>query len=242
MVIISRVQHPFNLVLGASEVKLLKIFSAFNKENITIDYITERLKINKDQLMCAAGFNQNIQDLPEILTILNLKDHNQLIKERNQAFISDVYKNLNINNIKDIYRFIVEENKTKSMLQIITQRLKKIEQKIDQTVSNRVIEGYKKEIQTLYVYQVFNHKFVESRLSKDVSSFRVLVNEVAIMIEQEFISAEDALFNDSIMPQEKLFILNQGLIPKELIVKRIKDKTISKTEKKILNNYLKQLR
>lgn len=237
----------FNDILTEDESELLQRFTPY-LQNIqgspsSINVVAGDLKLRKEQLTCALGFNPNIRMLIEILPILGFATFNELDQERNRIYISDIYKRLSLDNVIRIYERIHGEEQILEVMQyLLRNRLESIEAEIETTVNSMIIERYKNEMRSIYNLGIASIDFTEERLDKKESGFRALLNEVTIIVESKMMPVGEIFFRDTILPQEKQKLLNKGLIPKEIVQSRINEKGISIEEKKILTDYLAQLR
>jgi hypothetical protein len=235
----------FNEILCASEEELVQKFYKFSDDpsldrEEKLRAVAQKFVLRSAQLICAVGFNPNASQLTEILSIMGFDSFDELVKERNDIFTSDIYKRLTFDNIIEIYSSIKTNPEALQIMQyLLKTRLEKIEGKIEATVNTMIIEKYKGEMRAIYFDRIATIDFVEERLNNKDSGFRALLNEVAIIIESKLIPAGDIFFRDSILPEEKGKLLNKGLIPIDLVESRLTDESISSDEKKILLEYLK---
>lgn len=235
----------FRDILSNSSEELLKIFYVYNKDEIRaykeqrLEKIAKSLKLRREQLICAIGFNPNFANLTEIIHMLGFSSIDKLAQERNEIFITDIYKKLSLDNILTLYSIVKDFTETVQVMQyLVEQRLKTIEEKIEATVNSMLIEKYKAEIRSIYLDGIAGIDFAEMRLDKIDSGFRALLNEVTIITESRLIPAGDIFFRNTILPEEKRKLLNKGLIPLELVYARLEDESISPREKKMLQDYL----
>ena len=93
----------FNDILFGSEEALLQLFYKFKTSsstpNTSINDIAKSFLLRKEQLICALGFNPDARYLIELLPALGFATFNELDQERNNIFISDIYKRLPLDNI-----------------------------------------------------------------------------------------------------------------------------------------------
>ncbi len=210
----------------------------FNDERTEI--IAMKLGLRREELIVAVGFNPHINECAEILPIIGFKSMDDLAKERNEIFISDIYRKINLEQILEIYSNVKEFPKMLQVMQYLAEhRLKNIETKIEETVNSALIEKYKVEMKTIYMDGIAGIDFAENRLGSIDSGFRALLNEVTIITESRVIPAGDIFFRNTILPEEKRKLLNRGLIPLELVEARLEDVGISSRERKILEDYIK---
>jgi hypothetical protein len=237
----------FDDILFESEEALLQRFHKFksgnNLQGPSLTDIAAGFRLRKEQAICAIGFNPDARLMIEVLPILGFATFNELDQERNNIFITDIYKRLSLENIVKIYERIREDQKTLQVMQyLLKSRLNKVESEIESTVNSMVIEKYKTEMRAVYSLGIAGMDFIEERLDRRDSGFRALLNEVTMIVENKLIPVGEIFFRDTILPQEKQKLLNKGLIPKELIQSRVNETGISTEEKKILNDYLRMHR
>lgn len=238
----------FNELLTSEGEELVKTFHVFidldkrvGKKKLGI--IAKKLRLRPEQLIVAAGFNPEFRDTPELLPILAYESIDDLIKDRNELFIKDIYKKLSLNNILAVYDAVKSDTETLQVMQyLMVQRLQTIEERIEETVNSVIIEKYKTEIRTIYSDGIAGIDFAEKRLDKLDSGFRALLNEVYIITENKIIPAGDIFFRDTILPEEKRKLLVKGLIPNDLIRSRLEDEQISQRERKMLNDYINSIK
>jgi hypothetical protein len=235
----------FRDILSNSTEELLKVFYVFDDDEFKVnkthqlDRIARKLRLRTEQLICAIGFNPNLVNLTEIIHLLGYTNIDEVVKKRNELFISDIYKKISLDNILTLYNVVKDHPETLQVMQyLVEQRLRSIESKIEATVNSIIIEKYKAEIRAIYLDGIAGIDFAEMRLDKIDSGFRALLNEVTIITESRIIPAGDIFFRDTVLPQEKRKLLNKGLIPLELVHARLEDETISQREKKMLQEYL----
>ena len=231
--------------MSDSSEELLKVFYVFGTDKFKADKINQQdkiakeLKLRTEQLICAIGFNPNFGNLTEVIHLLGYSNIDELVKKRNEIFITDNYKKVSLDNVLTIYNVVKDFPETLQVMQyLVEQRLKSIETKIEATVNSIIIEKYKAEIRSIYLDGIAGIDFAERRLDKIDSGFRALLNEVSIITESRIIPAGDIFFRNTILPEEKRKLLNKGLIPLELVRARLEDETVSPREKKMLQDYL----
>lgn len=234
----------FDDILFDSEEALLQRFYKFKSDSSTpatpISEISKSFMLRNEQLICALGFNPDARFLIELLPSLGYATFSELDQERNDIFISDIYKKLPLDNIEKIYERIKDNQKMLEAMQVLLKsRLEKIETEIESTVNSMIIEKYKSEMRAVYGLGIASIEFTEERLDKQDSGFRALLNEVTMIVENKLMPVGEIFFRDSILPQEKQKLLNKGLIPKELVQLRINENQIKSEEKKILMDYLR---
>jgi hypothetical protein len=235
----------FKEILTASEEELVQKFYKFRDEKSEsredkLTAIGRNFVLRGSQLVCAVGFNPNATQLTEVLSIMGFNSFDELVKQRNDIFTTDIYKRITFENIIDIYDSIKNNAELLQIMQyLLKTRLNNIEGKIEATVNTLIIEKYKSEMRAIYFDRIAAIDFVEERLNNKDSGFRALLNEVAIIIESKLIPTGDIFFRDTIFPEEKRKLLNKGLIPIDLVESRLADDSISAEERKILLEHMK---
>jgi len=225
----------------------LQQFYRFRDDPVAFDNklsaIAKKCRLHSQQLICAVGFNPHVKYLTEVFPVIGFATYQELSQERNDIFVSDIYKRLSLDNILKIYETIVADRELLGLMQyLLKSRLDKIEERIEETVNSLVIEKYKSEIRAIYNGGVATIDFAEERLNRQNSGFRALLNEVNIIVESKLIPAGEIFFRDTILPQEKQKLLSKGLIPKELVESRLADENTSSDEKKVLYDHLRSER
>ena len=234
----------FKEILNSNEEELLQLLYKFNvsveSSEDKAEAIGMKLKLREAQLICAIGFNESTRNLPEIPPILGFDNYDALLNSRNEFFTTDIYKLVSLDNILSIYSVVKNDVANKQIIEyLLSNRLKSIEKRIDETVNSLIIDKYKEEMRAIYSDGVVGLDFVENRLEVSDSGFRALLNEVTLIVENKIIPVGELFFRDSILPQEKRKLLNKWLIPRPLIETRLEDPNISDVEKKILYDYMK---
>lgn len=236
----------FEEILTASSEDLLKtLYKSSSGQDSKVSgsrtkQVARNLGLTYSQLVCALGFNATIQELSDVLAVMGFESYDALAKERNQAFVSDIYQQLGIKDVLAIYAHVVDCLPLLEVIQhLLIRRLEKIEDRIEATVNSVVIERYKKEMRAIYNDGVAQIEFAEERLSKTHSGFRALLNEVALIVESRLIPVGDIFFRDSILPEEKRRLVIRGLIPRELIESRLADPQVPEHERSVLEDQLK---
>jgi hypothetical protein len=237
----------FRDIIGASEEQLLQRFYRY-KDEVTamgnrLQDIARKEGLRPEQLVCAVGFNPHSRYLTEIMPLLGFATFEELSKERNDVFTSDIYKRVSLDDVLAIYVSVKDDPATLQVMQyLLKERLERVERRIEETVNSLIIDKYKAEMRAIYSDGVADVDFADQRLNRQDSGFRALLNEVSIIIDSKLIPAGDIFFRSSILPEEKRKILNKGLIPKDLIQARLDDQNTSPEEKQVLLEYLKQHR
>ena len=200
------------------------------------------LNVSLGQLTCAAGFNANIYELPDVINLLGFESHAALVQMRNGYFTHDIYERLGIKNILALYTHIATNAALEADLQhLLLKRLATIEASIEATVDPLVIERYKKEMRALYGSGLAHPAFVEGRPQQTDSGFRALLSEVTLIVENRIIPVGDIFFRDAILPEEKRRLIAHGLVPRSLVETRLTYPNLAPGEQRMLEEQLRLL-
>ena len=126
----------FRDILAAPEEKLVQIFYRIKPLQhddfiAKINHTASQLDVNHSQLVCALGFNKNIRDLTDILSVIGFTSYKLLSYRRNELFSTDTYDGLDIDNILDIYTERLEDAELLDTLrELLPARFSSIEAKI----------------------------------------------------------------------------------------------------------------
>jgi hypothetical protein len=236
---------PFRTILTAEEESLVQRFFRYKDSNASMaNRLAEVAKVEglrNEQLICAVGFNSRSRVVTEIMPILGYATFEELVRDRNNIFTTDIYRRLPLDNVLAIYAAVREDPENLRVMQyLLKERLLNVEQRIEETVNSMIIDRYKSEIRTVYNDGIADVDFAEERLNRSDSGFRALLNEVGIIIDARLIPAGDIFFRDSILPEEKRRLLARGLIPRDLIETRLNDENISADERAVLNEFMRR--
>lgn len=240
----------FEEILTASGEELLKtLYKSASSQDERLASGTARarlvarnLGLTYAQLVCALGFNAGIEDLSDVLATIGFASYDELARERNVIFTTDIYQQLGIRDVLAVYQHAPKNMRLLEVLQhLIARRLQRIEDRIEETVNAIIIERYKKEMRSIYGDGVAQIDFAEQRLANTHSGFRALLNEVTLIAESRLIPVGDIFFRDSVLPEEKRRLIIRNLIPRELIQTRLADERIGAQERAVLEDQLKLL-
>ena len=79
----------------------------------------------------------------------------------------------------------------------------------------------------------------KNRLNNPECGYRALLNEVTIIAESKIIPVDEIFFRDTVLLEEKRKMLQRGLIPDELIEKRLQDESVCFEEQDLLEEHMK---
>jgi len=234
----------FTELLTASDAELVKIFYKITvNENddfiIKINKAGTQLGLNHTQLVCALGFNRHIRDLSDIYSTLGFRSYKLLAYRCNELFSTDTYSQLGIDNVLDIYSERLEDQQIlDNIKQMINPRLGKIEAYIAKNDDPSHIFSYRMEVQSIYSAGIVDKAFAEQRLQQNNGKFRIISDEVNAIVQAGFFPPSNLFFQDSLVPEEKKLLIENGHINPDMIKNRLQKTTISQEERDLLETYL----
>lgn len=201
--------------------------------------VARNLGLTSAQLVCALGFNPQIRNLYDIISLVGFDSYDALAHARNIAFTEDIYHELGIKDVLALYQHVTSDLTMLEVMQhLLQRRLESIEGRIESTVNSVLIERYKKEIRAIYNDGVAQIEFAEQRLARTDSGFRALLNEVTLIVESRVLPVGDVFFRDTVLPEEKRRLIMRGLIPRELVVARLQVPDLAAREREVLTEQL----
>jgi len=234
----------FTELLTASDADLVKTF--YNvKSDPSVDFIkninsiAEQLKLNHSQLVSAIGFNKNIRDLTDIITVLGFKSYKVMIYRRNELFTTDTYQQLGIDNILDIYSARLEDEEIlETLRELLQPRLQHIETDIEKTDDPSYTFSYRMEIHSIYQSGIADKSFAEERIQKDIGKYRHMASELNEMIDAGIFPPSNFFFMESISPDEKRELIQQDYVSSDMIKNRLQNSKISADEREMLEEFV----
>ena len=234
----------FTELLTASDAELVKTFYKVKSEP-SIDFIQNinsiaaQLELNHSQLVCAIGFNKNIRDLIDIMTVLGFKSYKVMIYRRNELFTTDTYQQLGIDNILDIYSARLEDEEIlKTLRELLQPRLQHIETDIGKTGDPGHTISYRMEIHSIYQSGIADKAFAKERVQKDIGKYRLIASELNEMINADIFPPSNFLFMASISPDEKRELIQQKHISSDMVINRLQNAKISEDERDMLEEFV----
>jgi hypothetical protein len=234
----------FTELLTASDAELVKIF--YNvKSDPSVDFIkninsiAEQLKLNHSQLVSAIGFNKNIRDLTDIISVLGFKSYKVMIYRRNELFTTDTYQQLGIDNVLDIYSARLEDEEIlETLRELLQPRLQHIETDIEKTDDPSYTFSYRMEIHSIYQSGIADKSFAEERIQKDIGKYRHMASELNEMIEAGIFPPSNFFFMESISPDEKRELIQQDHVSSDMVKNRLQNSKISADEREMLEEFV----
>jgi len=234
----------FTELLTANDADLVKIFYKV-KSDPSVDFIKNinsiatQLELNHSQLVCAIGFNKNIRDLTDIITVLGFKSYKVMIYRRNELFTTDTYQQLGIDNILDIYVARLEDEEIlETLRELLHPRLQHIEADIEKTDDPGYIISYRMEIHSIYQSGIADKSFAEERIQKDIGKFRHIASELSEMINADIFPPSNFFFMETISTDEKRELIQQEHVSSDMVKNRLQNAKISADEREMLEEFV----
>ena len=234
----------FTELLTASDADLVKTFYKV-KSDPSVDFIKNinsiaaQLELNHSQLVSAIGFNKNIRDLTDIITVLGFKSYKVMIYRRNELFTTDTYQQLGIDNILDIYSARLEDEEIlETLRELLQPRLQHIEADIEKTDNPGYTFSYRMEIHSIYQSGIADKSFAEERIQKDIGKFRHMASELGEMIDAEIFPPSNFFFMETISPDEKRELIQQNHVSSDMVKNRLQNANISADEREMLEEFV----
>ncbi len=234
----------FTELLTASDENLVKLFYKLKPGDDPdfikrINRIAKQLGLNHSQVVCALGFNKHIRDLTDIVSTLGFRSYKLLSYRQNELFTTDTYQQLPIDNILDIYSEHLEDEQILTMIrELLGPRLEHIEADIEKNDDPSQIISYRMEIHAIYGSGIANKDFAEARINKDIGKYRLLANELNVIVEAGLVPASNFFFMDAISLEEKRGLIENKHIPNDMVKNRLQNSQISEEERDMLEAFI----
>lgn len=234
----------FTELLTASDDELVRMFykaSAGEEKDFIkrINIVAMQLGLNHSQLVCALGFNKHIRDLTDIQQQLGFRSYKLLMYRQHELFTTDTYMQLPIDNILDIYSERLEdEDILETLRSLLKPRLQHIEADIDKNQDPSHVISYKMEIHSIYTAGIADKKFADDRLQEDIGQYRRIANEANIIIESGYHPPSNLFFMDTLSPEEKVDLIEDGHISSDMVKNRLQNAKISEEERDLLEEHI----
>jgi hypothetical protein len=230
----------FEQLLTADERAISKLIGPFatrtDAQDAHLSEVARRLNLNSLQLLCGFGFNRRTAVMGSIIRGLGYASFDELCSARNYQFINDLYAQLSISDVLDIYAVMTGNDDPDDGLQdLIYSRLAEIEARVEATSNPVLVGAYKLEIRGIYESGLMGKDFVETRLTSPYAVLRALTNEIDLIATRALVPVESLIARPSVTPEEKRMLLMRGLVPPALILARLGHPRISLHEKNVLD-------
>lgn len=233
----------FNEVLTATDADLVKYFYRLHPGDgdfiQKINHAASELELNHSQLVCALGFNKNIRDLTDILSVIGFSSYKLLSYRRNELFVTDIYKQLDIDNIVDIYSEYLEDPDILATLrELLLPRLDNLEKVIAEDSDPAVLISYKMEIHSVYAGGILTPEIALARVERPNGHLRLMADEVQMMIDEDVVAAGNLFFSDFLLPEEKRILIEAGKVDHSMIRNRLQNDEVSEDERQMLEDFV----
>ena len=234
----------FHDILTASDADLVKHFyrlkpggdSDFIKK---INHAAAQLDLNHSQLVCALGFNKNIRELTDILSVVGFTSYKLLSYRRNELFSTDTYKQLDIDNVVDIYSEYLEDPDILATLrELMVPRLKNIEKELSDRSDPALVISYKMEVHSVYAGGIATEAFATERVQSPIGDLRTMIDEIHMIVDEEVVPPGNLFFLDNLLPDEKRYLIDTGKIDDMMIRNRLQNTEISEDERQMLEDFI----
>jgi len=234
----------FKDLLTASDSDLVRTFHKVKTDPamdfiLRINNVAAQLELNHSQLVCALGFNKYIRDLTDIYSTLGFRSYKLLTYRCNELFSTDTYNQLPIDNILDIYSERIEDQQVlDSLREMLGPRLEHIEADIANNEDPGHVISYRMEVHAIYGAGIVDKDFADARIGKDISRFRILADEVNVIVGAGLIPPSNLFFLDTLSPEEKKGLIEAKHIDHNMIKNRLQNHRIPEAEREMLEAYI----
>ncbi|MCB1748591.1 MAG: hypothetical protein H6977_15350 [Gammaproteobacteria bacterium] len=234
----------FRDILLADDTALVRLFykvragadSDFIKK---INHAAAQVGVNHSQLVCALGFNRYVRDLTDILELVGFSSYKLLSYRRNELFSTDCYRQLDIDNVIDIYAAqLADSELERNLLELVPQRLAHIEARLEETLDPAMLISYKMEVHSIYSAGIATAEFAAARIDAPIADLRLKVEEIPMIVEGGLVPVGNLFYSDSLLPAEKRYLIDGGLVDAEMIRNRLANPEIPEDERQMLEDFL----
>ena len=235
-------------LIEASDEALLKLawhtgqsMGSDTKETARLGEAARALGMNAVQFACALGFRAQADALPEIGSLLGLGGTATLLALRDRGYLEDVYERLRIRDLLALYELAAAGVANgEALRELLPERLRRLEERIEATVNPLVIERYKKEVRAFYGSGLATPGFALGRIENLHSGFRGLTGE-ALLLAEHRIFEPAVLFNlPNLLPQERKRLFRCGHASREVLLERLARADLSAGERAVLEPELRR--
>lgn len=234
----------FNEILCSSDAGLVKAFyripPSTERDFIKrINHAASHVGLNHTQLVCALGFNRNIRELTDVLSVIGFSSWKLLSYRRDELFVNDAYRQLPVDDIVDIYSEYLEDPDILSTLrELVPRRLQQIERSLAAIDDTSLLVSYKMELHSIYAGGIATPEFAQSRVEQAYGHLRAMIKEVPMIIEFGLIPPGNLFFSDDLLPIEKRQLIEAGHIDHAMVRNRLQNTEISEDERQMLEDFV----
>ncbi len=233
----------FNELLLSSDADLVKAFYRLSPAPDTdfikrINHAAAQLDLTHSQLVCALGFNRNIRELTDVLSVVGFSSYKLLSYRRDELFVNDAYRQLSIDDIVDIYSEYLEDPDILTTLrELLPRRLQQVERTLAEIDDTSLLVSYKMELHSVYAGGIATPEFALARVEQPGGYLRAMIKEVAMIVEAELLPPGNLFFSDYLLPIEKRQLIENGLIDTAMVQNRLRNSEISEDERQMLEDF-----
>jgi hypothetical protein len=238
--------RPFDRLLYASEGELMKLFQSLRappaaRQDLFLDEVAQSLGLEREQLVCACGFNPHLLGVPSVVSRLGFSGFPALWRTRDEVFVEDAYRVLSIDDILAIYALIGRGDGDAAFSNLIQRRLNHIEEQIEATINPITLGSYKLEVRSIYEHNLLSRDFIEWRMEGNYAVLRRLSNEVTLMIATGIIKPAEMVAAPGITVEEKTRLLHDHLVSAEDVLRYLDGAELPDAEREALEQAVRQL-
>lgn len=238
--------RPFERLLYATEGELKKLFGHLHAPVVTrqeeyLNEIAQSLGLERDQLVCALGFNPNLLRASYLVTAFGFSGFDALWRARDQVFIEDTYRVLSIDDILAIYAVLGRGDGDPTYSDFIKRRLATIEDQIEATINPITLGSYKLEVRSIYERNLVSRDFIDWRLEGNYAVLRRLSNEITMMLATGLIKPAEVLAEPGVTVEEKTRLVQDRLVSAEMVSEYLENPSLQEPERQALEQAVRKL-
>jgi len=237
---------PFEQLLVGSSADLHALLERFGvlaeqDQDQRLERLAQRLGVNVSQLVCGVGFNPAAEAVQRLPAWLGFASYDALVGERNYLFINDLYRQLSIDDVVEIYgQLRLVPDPDNALADLLASRLNHIESQIEATINPVMIGSYKLEIRALYENHLASAELLELRLRPESEVLRGIADEIMLIARSGTVPAARLLAHAGVSAEEKRRLLFHDLVSREAVAARLADPAIPARERELLAEALER--
>lgn len=233
----------FREILRADDSGLVRAFYKVHNDAETdfirkINHAAAQLGLNHGQLVCALGFNRHVRDLTDVLEVVGFSSYKLLGYRRDELFTTDTYRQLDIDNVIDIYAVQLEDEALEEALEaLVPRRLAHLEARLEEDPDPTMLISYKMEIHSIYASDLATPSFARNRVEAAIADLRLKVEEIQMIVENRLLPPGNLFYVDTLAPAEKRYLIENGHVDGDMIENRLRNAEISEDERQMLEDF-----
>ena len=142
-------------------------------------------------------------------------------------------------NVIDIYAAqLADSELERNLLELVPQRLAHIEARLEETLDPAMLISYKMEVHSIYSAGIATAEFAAARIDAPIADLRLKVEEIPMIVEGGLVPVGNLFYSDSLLPAEKRYLIDGGLVDAEMIRNRLANPEIPEDERQMLEDFL----